>query len=72
MRQKQYWKQSWEQELREGFAAAGQEFRQLIGHVNDRIVPEIRTEARSALQEMAVGLRRTADWLDQNLGTRRA
>jgi hypothetical protein len=61
-------KQVWEYEARRAFAAAGHDWQRLITHVNHRIVPEVRTGAATAMQSLAAGLRRTADWLDANRG----
>jgi hypothetical protein len=69
-RTQQAW--GWEDEMRRTANAAKQETRQLIDHVNDRIVPEIRSGAITALQSLAGELRRAADWLEHAHGARRA
>jgi hypothetical protein len=64
-------KQTWEREVRTTITALEHEWKQFIAHVNDRIVPEVRTGAGAAMESVAGGLRRAADWLDANRGTRR-
>jgi hypothetical protein len=63
---------AWEDEIRRTANAARQETRQLIDHVNDRIVREVRSGAITVLQSLAGELRRAADWLEHAHGARRA
>ncbi len=43
---------------------AERQFRRVIRYVNDRIVPEVRSEAQVASRDIAAGLRRLADALE--------
>ncbi len=65
-------KQAWEYEARRAFAAAEQDWNRLIAYTNDRIVPEARTRAVTAIHGLAGGLRRAADWLDAHRGAKQA
>ena len=56
--------QRWEGELRGAAQEAERQFRQVVRYVNDRIVPEVRSEAKVAARDMAAGLRRLADALE--------
>jgi hypothetical protein len=56
--------QRWDSEIRGATVEIERYFGQVVGYVNDRIVPAVRSEAKVAARDMAAGLRRLADALE--------
>jgi hypothetical protein len=43
-----------------------EELKQIVGYLNDEVVPKVRTQSSSALRKAADQLRKLADYMDEH------